>query len=141
MERFDWARRIAALDPQTEYREIYRILVTYEFPWDLNESLSFALFRTYAVPSIGGLLGRTGEFTARTQKRYDDTALILDTILEQGPDAGDGREALRRMNRMHRAYGISNDDLRYVLSTFVVVPTRWLADFGRRGGGHRQLLP
>jgi hypothetical protein len=25
--------------------------------------LSFALFRTYAVPSIGGLLFRTGEFT------------------------------------------------------------------------------
>ena len=29
---------------------------THEFPWDMNEALSFALFRTYAVPSIGGLL-------------------------------------------------------------------------------------
>jgi hypothetical protein len=132
MRRFDRARQIAALDPQTEYRQIYRMLFTYEFPWDLNESLSFALFRTYAVPSIGRLLERTGEFTERTQKRYDDTALILDTILEHGPDAGDGREALRRMNQMHRAYGISNDDLRYVLSTFVVVPTRWLDEFGWR---------
>jgi len=132
MKRFDRARQIAALDPQTDYRQIYRLLFLYEFPWDLNESLSFALFRTYAVPSIGRLLQQTGEFTERTQKRYDDTALILDAILVDGPDAGDGREALRRMNRMHRAYGISNDDLRYVLSTFVVVPTRWLDQFGWR---------
>ena len=33
---------------------------------------------------------------------------------------------------MHGAYAITNDDLRYVLSTFVVVPTRWLERFGWR---------
>ena len=26
------------------------------------------------------------------------------------------------MNQMHRSYDIGNDDLRYVLSTFVVMP-------------------
>jgi hypothetical protein len=52
--------------------------------WDGSTS-SFALFRTYVVPSIGGLLARTGEFTGRTQKRYDDTVLILDAVLEHGP--------------------------------------------------------
>ncbi len=57
---------------------MYRTLVMYEFPWDMNQALSFALFRTYAVPGIGGLLDATGEFTARTQKRYDDTALLLE---------------------------------------------------------------
>jgi hypothetical protein len=36
------------------------------------------------------------------------------------------------MNQMHGSYPISNDDMRYVLSTFVVVPTRWLERFGWR---------
>jgi hypothetical protein len=36
------------------------------------------------------------------------------------------------MNRMHRQYPIANEDFRYVLSTFVVVPKRWLDDYGWR---------
>jgi hypothetical protein len=124
--------RIEALDPTVDFREICRLMTTLEFPWDMNQALSFALFRTYAVPSIGGLLARTGELVDRAQKRYDDTVLILDEILEHGPDEGDGRTALRRMNRMHGAYDISNDDLRYVLCTFVVMPIRWMADYAWR---------
>ena len=53
MRRFDWRRRIEQLDPATDYHEIYRIMAAHEFPWDMNQALSFALFRTYAVPSIG----------------------------------------------------------------------------------------
>src|ERR1035438_8741056 len=80
MDRHHWSRRISQLDPARDYHEIYRILAYHEFPWDMNQSLSFALYRTYAVPSIGRLLRETGEVTQRTQKRYDDTTLILDTI-------------------------------------------------------------
>ncbi|MDQ6849410.1 MAG: DUF2236 domain-containing protein [Actinomycetota bacterium] len=119
-------------DSDTDYHEIYRQLATLEFPWDIYQALSFALFRTYAVPSIGGLLHRTGEFTARVQKRYDETVLILDAVLEYGFDHPTGRAAIRRMNQMHGAYPISNDDLRYVLAAFVVVPVRWLRDYGWR---------
>ena len=131
MHRYEWRRRIEQLDPVTDYHEIYRIMVAHEFPWDMNQALSFALFRTYAVPSIGGLLARTGEFLEHTQQRYDDTTLILDAVVEHGserscpgcvpPDKPDAR-----------AYRISNDDLRYVLSTFVVVPMRWMNSYGWR---------
>jgi ER-bound oxygenase mpaB/B'/Rubber oxygenase, catalytic domain len=132
MGRRSVLRRIEELDPAVDFREICRLMVTLEFPWDMNQALSFALFRTYAVPSIGGLLDRTGELVERVQKRYDDTVLILDEILEHGPRDGDGRTALRRMNRMHGCYGIGNDDLRYVLSTFVVLPIRWMDAYGWR---------
>jgi hypothetical protein len=132
MGRFAIRRRIQQLDPARDFAEIYRLMGTYEFPWDMNQALSFALFRTYAVPRIGGLLARTGEFTERTQKRYDDTVLILDAVLEHGPTGGEGRAAIRRMNQMHRSYEIRNDDLRYVLATFVVMPIRWIDDFGWR---------
>src|SRR5919206_2366859 len=127
MRRDHWRVRNESLDPMTEFVEIYRNVTMHEFPWDMNQALSFALYRTYAVPSIGGLLARTGELTERTQKRYDDTVLLLDAILEFGFEDDRGRTALRRVNRMHGSYDISNDDMRYVLSTFVVVPMRWLA--------------
>ena len=136
MERGHWLRRIDELDPEDDYLEIARITSTLEFPWDVQQALSFALFRTFAVPSIGGLLARTGEFTDHPQKRYDDTVLLLDSVLQHGFADAEGRAALKRVNQMHGAYGISNDDLRYVLSTFVVVPKRWLADYG-----WRQLTP
>jgi uncharacterized protein (DUF2236 family) len=132
MGRFTIRRRIEQLDPARDYAQIYRLMSTYEFPWDMNQSLSFALFRTYAVPSVGGLLARTGEFTERPQKRYDDTVLILDAVLEHGMASEKGRAAIRRMNHMHRSYDIGDDDLRYVLATFVVMPIRWIQDFGWR---------
>ncbi|MYW64533.1 DUF2236 domain-containing protein [Streptomyces sp. SID8379] len=132
MQRYDRLREILALDPERDYEKIYGISTTYEFPWDFTQALGFALYRTYAVPSIGQLLARTGEFTERAQKRYDDTVLILDAVGEHGMDAEQGRTAIRRMNQMHRSYDIPNDDFRYVLATFVVVPKRWLDDYGWR---------
>jgi hypothetical protein len=130
--RFDVLRRIERLDPARDHVEIYRLTGGFEFPWDMTQALSFALFRTYAVPSIGRLLARTAELTARTQKRYDDTVLILDAVLEHGFGSREGRTAIRRMNQMHRSYDISDDDLRYVLATFVVTPIRWIDAYGWR---------
>src|SRR4051812_36511943 len=132
MGRYDVLRRIEALDPARDFREIYRLTSAYEFPWDMNQALSFALFRTYAVPSIGALLARTGELVERVQKRYDDTVLLLEAILRHGTTDGDGRTALRRMNQMHHHWAVGEDDLRYVLATFVVTPIRWLDEFGWR---------
>ncbi len=132
MRRDHWQRKIAQLDPETQYEEIARLAFYHEFPWDYQQALSFALFRTYAVPSIGGLLFDTGEFTERAQKRHDDTALVLESVLVDGAESPGGRAAVRRMNQMHGSYDISNDDMRYVLATFVVVPHRWLRDYGWR---------
>lgn len=124
--------RSAGLDPAVDFEEISRLVAQYDFPWDLEQALSFALFRTYAVPSIGRLLYDTGEFTERTQKRHDDTALLLGAIVDEGLETVDGHAAIRRMNQMHGRYSISNDDLRYVLATFVVMPNRWINRYGWR---------
>ena len=126
------AQRIAALDPETDFEQIARFLYAYEFSWDLQRSLEFALFRTYAVPSISGLLAKTGEFERRPRKRYDDTELILTEILEHGFDSPRAKTAIGRMNAMHGRFRIANDDMRYVLSTFMCEPIRWLERFGRR---------
>ena len=121
-------RRIQSLDAETQAREIVFLLGAYEFAWDIERALEFALFRTYAVPSISGLLARTGEFERRPRKRYDDTELILSEIVENGVDSPRGGAALAR----HGRFRIANDDMLYVLSTFVCEPIRWLDRFGRR---------
>ena len=132
MWRTSWSERNERLDPERDHLEVHQLVCGHEFPWDTLQALSFALFRTYAVPSIGGLLDRTAELTGRTQERYEDTGLLLDAVLEHGLASGPGRQALRRINAMHAAYDIGNDDMRYVLSTFVVMPIRWNDAYGWR---------
>jgi hypothetical protein len=85
------------------------------------------------VPSISGLLTRTGEFETRPRKRYDDTALMVAELLRHGVDSEAGAAVIARLNRIHAHYTISNDDFLYVLSTFVAEPIRWLARYGWRG--------
>ncbi|WP_037677904.1 oxygenase MpaB family protein [Streptomyces griseus] len=132
MKRFERLAQIRRMDPYEDASDIYRLTSAYEFPWDVTRALELALYRTYAVPSIGRLLAETGELTDRAQKRYDDTSLLLDAVVEHGFDSPQGRTAVRRINQMHRGYDIGNDDMRYVLSTFVVMPKRWIDAYGWR---------
>ncbi|GGL86970.1 peptidase [Streptomyces fumigatiscleroticus] len=132
VRRFERLERIRRMDPYRDATEIYRLTTAYEFPWDVTRALELALYRTYAVPGIGRLLAETAELTDRTQKRYDDTSLLLDAVVEHGFGSEQGRTAIRRINQMHRSYDISNDDMRYVLCTFVVMPKRWIDVYGWR---------
>lgn len=123
---------IGALDPETDFERILYLSASYDFPWDVEQSLSLAFFKTYGIPSISSLLDRTREMRVHSQKRYDDTKLILAEIFEHGMDSDRGREAVRRLNRMHGRYTISDDDYLYVLSTMVLEPLRWNDKFGWR---------
>jgi ER-bound oxygenase mpaB/B'/Rubber oxygenase, catalytic domain len=123
--------RIRTLDPERDCYEIYRLHAAIEFPWDVARALEMALFRTYCVPSIGGLLAATQEFLQRPQLRYEDTGLLLTKVLSHG-FRGEGLAAVRRINQIHARFTISADDMRYVLSTFVAVPLRWLDRYGWR---------
>ena len=127
-------KQILALDPERDNHRIVYLTGFYEFPYDYTRATEFALFRTFAVPSISRLLDQTGEFYQRAQKRYDDTDLILSEISENGYDSERGRAALRRMNQIHGRFRdqISNDYNLYVLSTFIYEPIRWITRFGWR---------
>ncbi len=123
---------IRRLDPVRDHERIVFLDACLEFPWDTARSLELALFRTFAVPSIAAVLDSTGEFGERAQKRYDDTDLLISSFAEGGHDSESGRRAIRRMNRIHARFEISNEDFLYVLSTFVLEPIRWNARFGWR---------
>lgn len=130
---------VRGLDPERSFAEITRIDSAFEFPWDTETALSLALFRTFAVPTISRILLDSRAFTEDTRRRYDDTELLLAEVEEHGLDSGRGRQAIRRVNRMHASYPIRPIDLTYVLSTFVVEPRRWIDRYGWRPLDEREV--
>jgi hypothetical protein len=132
MSRFAILNAIERLDPEKDHQRIIFLSTCYDFPFDTTRALEFALFRTFCVPSISALLDRTGEFAQRSQKRYDDTDIIVSELLEWGYDSERGKRALRRLNQLHGRFTIANEDFLYVLSTFIFEPIRWNEKFGWR---------
>ena len=130
--RLDVLQDIERLDPERDHQRIVHLSFGFDFPWDSIRALEIALYRTYCVPSISALLDRTGEFRVNTQRRYDDTSIIVAEMCEWGYESGRGREALERMNWAHSHFKIANDDFLYVLSTFIFEPVRWIDAFGWR---------
>ena len=130
--RFDNLREIESLDPERDCQRIMHLSFGYEFCWDSTRALELALYRTYCVPTISGLLHRTGEFYRHTQRRYDDTAILIAEMCEWGYEKGRGQKALERINWAHGHFKIANDDFLYVLSTFIYEPIRWIDRYGWR---------
>lgn len=131
-KRINIEKEIDRLDPKKDCQRIVFLTAYLEFPWDMTRALELALFRTFAVPSIATLLDSTRQFSADTQRRYDDTAIIINEIMINGFDSERGKSFIQRMNRIHGNYEISNDDFMYTLSTFVFEPIHWIDRFGWR---------
>ncbi|MEY9911035.1 uncharacterized protein (DUF2236 family) [Catenulispora sp. MAP12-49] len=125
-------KHIRTLDPVADHEEIYRTVAQYEFGWETMLGLNLAFYSTFGIPAIAELLHSTGEMTERTRKRADDTGLLMYELITNGLEAERGRAAVKRLNQIHRRFTIADDDYRYVLATFVVVPTRWIARTGWR---------
>lgn len=115
-----------------EHLAVYRRLALREFGADLRIGLNLAFYRTFAVPAIARLLVDTGEMTERTRKRADDTGLMMYELIAHGPHHPRGRQVIASLNRIHRVYDITPDEYRYVLGTFVFIPTRWIDRYGPR---------
>jgi hypothetical protein len=69
--------------PEKDHQRIIFASTCYDFPlirrghWNLRFFVPFA-------SSISALLDRTGEFAQRSQKRYDDTDIIVSEIAGMG---------------------------------------------------------
>ncbi|KAF2657539.1 hypothetical protein K491DRAFT_691000 [Lophiostoma macrostomum CBS 122681] len=115
--------------------EIALGLSSLEFPFTFEKSLQFALFRTYGIPSISALLAATAEFstTAKAPRRYVDTGVLIGEFLGHSPTSLRANSAISRMNFLHdryrRASKISDDDMLYTLSLFVLEPVRWIEQY------------
>lgn len=138
--RFNILQQVLQLDPKEDCQEIVYLTGSYEYPWLVKKSLEFALFRTYGVPATSRILDQTGQFKHHGQRRYDDTTLILAEITEHGYESERGRKAIKQMNRMHGRFNIKNEEMLYVLSTFIYEPIRWNQKYGWRQPTHHENL-
>jgi hypothetical protein len=129
------ARRtaLAALDPWRDAHEIYRTIVLLDLPFELKLGLNLAFYRTFAAPRIAALLAHTGEMAHNPHKRAFDTGLIIYEIITHGFANQRSRQVIAALNRMHGRWPIAQEDHRYVLSAFVVAPTRFVDAWGWRG--------
>ncbi|KAF9973356.1 hypothetical protein BGZ73_003407 [Actinomortierella ambigua] len=129
-------------------REITSSINNFEFPYLNTVSLEFALFKTYAIPSISAILHATKQFTTDCLKRAEDTAFLLLEINEgHGRNLGrcmrekkvDEAEvendekrrvaAIERVNFLHSQYNIKQGDYLYTLALFVLEPAAWIDQF------------
>ncbi|MFD6608656.1 oxygenase MpaB family protein [Micromonospora chalcea] len=131
-KRYANLAHIRTLDPERDWLEIYQTMLRLEFPWDMKLGLNLAFNRSFSIPAIAAVHVGTGELTERTQKRIDDTGLLMYEMVLNGFEQPRGRDALRRVNQIHRPYDIPNEDYLYVLGCLVVIPTRWLERYGWR---------
>ncbi|EAU81978.2 hypothetical protein CC1G_09164 [Coprinopsis cinerea okayama7 len=148
-EQYEAKWKAGSLTP-AEAQQIIHVGLGRDLVFALKRAIGFALFKTYAIPSISKLLSSTQEHSTREKvsKRYADTEILIGTWLscpvngfldpskssnERNP-VKDPRVAiaLARTNYLHSRYKISNDEYLYTLSLFVLEPPRWADRFGWR---------
>lgn len=122
-------------DDNVEGRELserFGKLVLDTFAFEFKWAHATALYRTFAVPRMAELLTRAGEIERDTKKRQIDTGLLMYELFAAGLDSDRGRETVRKINRMHRRWAITDEDYTYTLAVFVVVPVRFIDRYGWR---------
>ncbi|KAF7303512.1 hypothetical protein MIND_00580300 [Mycena indigotica] len=130
-----------------EAQEVVQLAFAWDMPKLSEYSLAFALFKTYAIPTISGLLLATRQLASpgTIARRYADTEILIATwvacplagkLVDAAPDApvDDPRAslALARVNWLHSKYKISNDDFLYTLGLFLFEPAKWADKYGWR---------
>eukprot|EP00253_Pinus_taeda_P015239 PITA_15239 len=126
-------RLISYMDPFSDALVLVKLAIDVEFPLLGKKALQFALFKTFAIPSISKLLIATRQFSpAAVTKRYEDTGILIQEIILNHVDSPRGSLALRRLNFIHGRYNISNQDFLYTLSAFILEPNRFASKFGYR---------
>lgn len=115
--------------------DVFLYLSELEFPAIFLNATSFALFKTYGVPSISKLLVETGQMASPTltSKRAADTGTILLEIFYNPPGDVRSARAIARMNYLHGHYQkagkISDTDMLYTLCLFALEPVRWVKEY------------
>ncbi len=125
-------RRAPIVDAGRDHQAIMRRAFFRDFPAEIRLGAALALFRVFAVPRLSATLARTGAWTRGGDVRLERTVALLTALIADGYDSPRGAAALARINAAHARHTIADDDLRYVLTTFVTEPARVIALHGPR---------
>lgn len=124
---------------------VHNVLTALELEFEAWLSMSSrGLFLTYAIPSISGVLFKTGGFEKETARRYADMEILIREFNENAVDGTEfindsmvanfagqperAKTALFRINAIHQKYKsvIKYEDMIYVWSVFACTPARWM---------------
>ena len=111
--------RLAALDPETEFHEISKLVVGRVFADGFfNDALfTVAYWRQIAVRTIAPVLHQSGRGkTYETTKRVDDTLLFFGFMYRDGWQTRAAGATIDRLAAIHERFQIPSDDFRYTLS-------------------------
>lgn len=124
-------KEIESLDPVKDCQRIAYLMVSYEFPQEIEEALNMAYFGSGATKAVADILGRS-DFKANAMKRYDDTRFLIWKFMESGWDKNQGHRAIMHMNKIHGHYKIRNWQFSLALCAFINAPLAWIDNFGWR---------
>jgi hypothetical protein len=116
------------VDAEQTYRRM--LFETFAFELRLGHRLGFV--RAFASPRIAGLLARTGQIEHDTSRRGTDTGLFMYLMLHEGLDSEIGRRGVERLNQMHEAWSIRNEDYVWNLSNWFLPGLRVIDRYGWR---------
>lgn len=125
-------QEIAAQDPETDWQDIYRNLVLWEFPLETRGGFQVAFYRPEAVPRMAAVLAGTGHIKADPGRRTLDTGIVILEVIQGGVDSPRGQKMVRLLRALHDRPDILQEDLTYVLCSLMVVPTRFIDRVGWR---------
>nr|GAT49597.1 predicted protein [Mycena chlorophos] len=134
-----------------EAQDILQLALAHDMPTLSEASLAFALFKTYAIPTISELLLKTRQLsTPETMaRRYADATAtwlacpITGRTIDAPPLPADSKTngddldpravlAIARVNWLHGKYKISNEDFLYTLGLFMFEPAKFAARYSWR---------
>lgn len=120
------------LADEGRWHEVYRQHIFFEFPQEARLGFQLAFMRPFCDPQMAEILVSAGRITSDAQHRGYATAIVLSEIIAEGPQGPRGRRMLAHMNRQHNKFPITPEQMTYVLSAFVVAPTRYIERTGWR---------
>ncbi|CAM4011335.1 oxygenase MpaB family protein [Kibdelosporangium persicum] len=134
-ERYSRLREIESMDVAESCSRIWLLDMAYEFPWEWQIAGSIAFYASFAPARLAELLVRTGELTGNTEKRLEDTSILMWETFRHGVRGKEGKAAVRQLNRIHRnavrhisdehrQWRITNEDYLFVLATTMLTTIR-----------------
>ncbi|KQT92161.1 hypothetical protein ASG49_09425 [Marmoricola sp. Leaf446] len=95
-------RRIEALDPETEYDEVMRLLAEHQLTLPIvNLTLLVTTAQTAVPPTAAATLVGTGKLLHRGEQRFADGSAYLLTWFRHGSSSAQTRASVERLNRYH----------------------------------------
>lgn len=125
-----YKRNLANLNAE----QIYHHLCCYEFPFECFYGINLAFYRTFVSPTISTVYRQTNTIAGDTEKRVNDTDILMHAWVDYGIDSPEGQASFKQLNNIHGLFSqrTRNEDFVYVLCCFILDTIRMIDVFGWR---------